>query len=180
MPYNPQEHHRRSIRLKGYDYRQPGLYFLTLYCHKGQCLFGHIKDGEMILNPAGKIAHDCWQAIPNHFPHAALHAFIIMPNHMHGIIEIVRANNHSPPNARANNHSPLPQSPSKTIGSIVRGYKIGVTKWMRKNTDTYHVWLRNYYDIIISSEQAYKNITRYIQNNPANWEKCKGEYRRGE
>jgi REP element-mobilizing transposase RayT len=89
MPYNPQIHHRRSIRLKGYDYSQAGLYFITICTQNRECLFGEIRSPEMILNDAGNIANECWLVIPNHFPNVVLHEFIVMPNHIHGIVEYV-------------------------------------------------------------------------------------------
>ncbi|MEO6190485.1 MAG: transposase, partial [Saprospiraceae bacterium] len=79
--YNPNIHHRKSIRLKGYDYSQAGLYFITICCQDRACLFGHIINKEMVMNDAGKIANDCWIEIPNHFQNAVLHEHIIMPNH---------------------------------------------------------------------------------------------------
>jgi REP element-mobilizing transposase RayT len=217
--YNPQKHHRRSIRLQDYDYSREGLYFITLCCQDRAHLFGEILDGEMILNDAGLQAQKCWQDIPNHFPNAFLHEYIIMPNHIHGIIEFVGANQYSPNNNSPNNNSPnnnspnngspnngspnqtfsdngndvenndkakdlelvngtknfspLPnatwRSPSKTIGSVIRGFKIGVTKWMRNNTTVVNVWQRNYYDHIIRNEQDYERISEYIKNNPILW-----------
>lgn len=206
-PYNPNIHHRRSIRLKGHDYSQAGLYFITICCQGRACLFGDVVRGEMILNDAGKMADECWLNIPKHFPNTILHAYIIMPNHIHGIIELtndtnVGAENFSsenvininsldneigaenfPPDNKINinsfdnvmknvigaeNFPPL-RSPSKTIGSIVRGFKIGVTKWMRNNTDINDVWQRNYYEHIIRNEQSYKTISQYIINNPTKW-----------
>lgn len=129
----------------------------------------------MILNECGKIAKECWEEIPNHFPLARLHSFIIMPNHVHGIIEItenVGAKNFSPNNQnvseRAKNFSPL-VSPSKSIGSIVRGFKIGVTKWIRQNTKVYKLWQRNYDEHIIRNEHSFNQITEYIHTNPAKW-----------
>ncbi len=203
MKYNPKIHHRRSIRLKGYDYSQAGLYFVTICCQDRECLFGKIVGAEnflpeMVLNDAGKIANECWLKIPEHFPNAVLHEYIIMPNHVHGIIELtetVGANQHSPetntPETNNNavmanqyspetngakpetngakNVSPL-RSPSKTIGSIVRGYKIGVTKWFRTNADIKNVWQRNYYEHIIRDEQSYQRIAEYIVNNPEKWQ----------
>lgn len=132
---------------------------------------------RMVLNDAGKIANECWLKIPEHFPNAVLHEYIIMPNHVHGIIELtetVGANQYSPDTNGAKNvlganvDSPL-RSPSKTIGSIVRGYKIGVTKWFRTNADIKNVWQRNYYEHIIRDEQSYQRIAEYIINNPAKW-----------
>ena len=202
--YNPEKHHRRSIRLQGYDYSQEGLYFITICCQDRAHLFGEIVDGKMILNDAGLQAKKSWQDIPNHFPNAILHEYIIMPNHIHGIIEFVGANQYSPNNNspnngspnqtfsdngndvenndkakdlefvnRTKNFSPLPnatwRSPSKTIGSVIRGFKIGVTKWMRNNTTVVNVWQRNYYDHIIRNEQDYERISEYIKNNPILW-----------
>jgi REP element-mobilizing transposase RayT len=86
--FNPAIHHRKSIRLKGYDYAQEGLYFITICCQDKAQLFGEIMNGEMILNECGEIANKCWMEIPEHFPNVELHEYIIMPNHVHGIIEI--------------------------------------------------------------------------------------------
>jgi REP element-mobilizing transposase RayT len=217
MPYNPNIRHRRSIRLKGYDYSQAGLYFITICCDNRICLFGNVVNGEMELNDAGKIADACWMEIPNHFPNAVLHEHIVMPNHVHGIVELVGAKHFSPdmpdtPNAsntpneyfpdnnrvkhfspdmpdtsntsntsneyfpdsnRAKGFSPL-RSPSKTIGSVVRGFKIGVTKWFRNTmADDFppqrQVWQRNYHEHIIRNEQSYQTISNYIINNPIKW-----------
>jgi putative transposase len=85
MKYNPDIHHRRSIRLKGYDYAKAGDYFLTLYTHHRECLFGDIAEGRMQLNTAGETAVRCWHEIPDHFPHVRLDAFVVMLNHIHGI-----------------------------------------------------------------------------------------------
>lgn len=214
---------RRSIRLKGYDYSQEGLYFITICCEDRICRFGKVVNGKMVLNETGKIAEACWVQIPQHFPNVVLHEYVIMPNHIHGIIQIVGAKNFSPDtphtpdtgtpeekwakdispeNKRAKDISPenkwqidispeekrakdfspeeirvknfSPQSgTSKTVGSIVRGFKIGVTKWVRQNTEIQKLWQRNYYENIIRNEQAYQNISRYIQNNPLNWGKDK-------
>ncbi|MBK7009222.1 MAG: hypothetical protein IPH36_11620 [Saprospiraceae bacterium] len=98
--YDPRIHHRRSIRLRGYDYGQPGYYFITICCQDRACLFGEVVECKMILNQAGKIAYECWLAIPQHYPKTALHEFIIMPNHVHGIIEIITK--HVDPNKEKN------------------------------------------------------------------------------
>ncbi len=85
--YNPEIHKRRSIRLKNYDYSREGLYFITICCKNREHLFGEIVDGKMILNDIGEMAQICWNAIPEHFENVSLHSFVIMPNHVHGIIE---------------------------------------------------------------------------------------------
>jgi len=86
MPYNPLIHHRRSIRLKGYDYSQAGMYFVTICCRGMICRFGKIKNGEMILNDYGKIAHNEWEKLSIRYSNVLLDVFQIMPNHIHGII----------------------------------------------------------------------------------------------
>jgi len=92
MPYDSFKHHRRSIRLRGYDYTSPGAYYVTIDTHAGLCLFGEIVGGVMILNPCGQIVSDFWSAIPAHFPNVQLDEFIVMPNHVHGIIMIIAIN----------------------------------------------------------------------------------------
>jgi len=196
VTYDPDKHRRRSIRLEGYDYAQAGAYFVTICTHGRACLFGEVVDDRMEWNAAGRAADQCWCDIPTHFPQVALDEFIVMPNHVHGILIMtdpgaanhVGANNHSPPSVgdgantvgantvRANNHSPLqdrtgprPHGTSQTIGSIIRGFKIGVTKWMRENTGVGDVWQRNYYESIIRNEESLNRIRQYIMNNPASW-----------
>ena len=203
MPYDPQKHHRRSIRLRGYDYSQEGLYFVTLVCHHRKHLFGHIDNGEVHLSPGGEVAEACWLAIPEHFPKVKLHDHIIMPNHVHGILEIIAEGDDSdecthddlsedtvegstgdPGKGSSKGsskgersfaltstpHTPTPfRSPSRTLGSIVRGYKIGVTKWFRTHTDQHQIWLRNYYEHIIRNEASYQRIAAYIRSNPERW-----------
>lgn len=86
MKFDPQLHHRRSIRLKGYDYTQAGAYFVTLCAWRQACLFGEIVEGRMILNNNGRFIHAVWQDLPNHYSIVGLDAFVIMPNHVHAII----------------------------------------------------------------------------------------------
>ena len=88
MKYNPATHHRKSIRLRGYDYSQAGAYFVTVCIQNRECLFGDIVDGEMVLNDAGCFVQNVWNDLPNHYPHVELDHFIIMPNHFHGIVVI--------------------------------------------------------------------------------------------
>jgi len=92
MAYNPNIHHRRSIRLKGYDYSQAGLYFMTICCQNKACLFGEIINGEMILNDAGKMIDKEWLKLTDRFKNIQLHEHIVMPNHFHGIIQITNDN----------------------------------------------------------------------------------------
>jgi putative transposase len=168
MAFDSANHHRKSIRLRGYDYSQAGSYFITICTHERLPLFGEIVDEKMIQNEKGMMAEKCWHAIPDHFPWVILDAFIVMPNHVHGIITV------GTNDVGANNHLPLPSKPkhgtSQTIGSIIRGFKIGVTKWFRFNTNVHVVWQRNYYEHIIRNDEAYLKIAEYIQTNPQRWE----------
>ena len=176
--YAPDKHQRRSIRLHRFDYTQPGAYFVTMCTRERMCLFGDVADERIRLNVAGQATKECWLAIPSHFPHVRLDAFVIMPNHVNGIICIVDDSLVATPGAHTvgtKNFSPLPpgaaafRSPSKTVGSIVRGFKIGVTKWIRANTDIHEVWQRNYYEHIIRDAAALNQIRQYIIENPARW-----------
>lgn len=171
MKYDSECHHRRSIRLKGYDYSQAGVYFVTIVTQDRRCLFGEVMDRQMRFNKAGQVAKRCWVDIPDHFPHVELDTFVVMPNHVHGIIVITDA-------VGAKNFSPLQigrttrlgmRSPSKTVGSIVRGFKIGVTKWFRQHTDIYNVWQRNYREHIIRNEESLNRIRQYLAENPLRW-----------
>lgn len=165
MKYDPNKHRRRSIRLKGYDYTQVGNYFITICTQSRKCIFGDIVDGMMLLSDAGKIVEKCWFDIPTHFPHVKLDEMIIMPNHVHGILSVtmnvdgyvggdgvgpVGAKNFS----KLQDHDGIfrPNGTSKTIGSVIRGFKIGVTKWMRQNTTVHDVWQRNYWERIVRDE----------------------------
>jgi putative transposase len=175
ITFSPAIHRRKSIRLHGYDYSQAGSYFITLCTHDRLPLFGEIVEGAMVLNTAGKIVENCWRAIPGHFPQVTLDEFIVMPNHVHGIIS-VGANDYLP--LRSNETGtqsneilrPLRHGTSRTIGSMVRGFKIGVTRWFRTNTNIRTVWQRNYYEHIIRNEDTYLTIAEYIQTNPQRWE----------
>lgn len=161
--YDAEIHHQRSIRAKGYDYAQDGAYFVTVCAQGMKCVFGEIEKGEMKLNGAGKIAQKCWQEIPKHYPFVELDEFVAMPNHIHGIIVI-----QNQIRERANNHSPLQMQnsgTSKTVGAIIRGYKIGVTKLLGKS-----IWQRNYWEHIIRNDEDLDRIREYIINNPLNWE----------
>jgi REP element-mobilizing transposase RayT len=89
MTFNPDIHHRRSIRLRDYDYSQVGAYFVTICAWQRECLFGEIVDGEMRLNEMGRIICAVWNDLPNHYRHVELDEFVAMPNHVHGIIVIV-------------------------------------------------------------------------------------------
>ena len=127
-------HQRRSIRLKGYDYSQAGAYFVTICTKDRECIFGKIVDEEMRLTQGGRIADECWRNIRAHYLHVVLDEYVIMPNHVHGVIFIgnddVGVQNFEPLPGNGQRENKFQQIIPKSIGSIVRGFKIGVTKWV--------------------------------------------------
>lgn len=172
MKYDPDKHHRKSIRLKDYDYSKNGYYFITICSKNREYLFGEIRRGTIFcaLNQGGKIADQCWKEIAIHYENVIIDEFIIMPNHIHGIIIInnERVQDIEPPRRNQFQHI-IPGS----IGSIIRGFKIGVTKWFRNNTDIHQIWQKGFYEHIIRNDDELNNIRKYIQDNPHKWEEEK-------
>ena len=176
MKDDSKTHCRRSIRLKHYDYSQAGLYFITICTYNREKLFGEINDGEMICNINGQVAYRCWSDIPNHYPDIELDVFIIMPNHLHGILIIYNKTN----TVGVQNFEPLQQNKHQcnryqkiipcSIGSVIRGFKIGVTKWFRKHNNKLTIWQRNFYEHIIRNCNELNCIREYIVNNPQQWQ----------
>lgn len=155
MFYNPKTYTRKNtLRCKGWNYSGPGRYFITISVHQHAHVFGHISDGHMNHSEIGSIARDCWADIPNHYPNVRLGDFVIMPNHMHGIL-MLDGDDRFRTNPSATSH-------------IVRMYKSIVTKRSLSVLPTFR-WMRNYHDIIIRDDRAFRVITTYIRNNPKNW-----------
>jgi REP element-mobilizing transposase RayT len=179
--YNPNIHHRRSIRLKGYDYSQAGLYFITICVKNRECLFGNIADGEMILNDAGQMVESEWLKLPERFKNIQLHEYIVMPNHFHAILEIVGATLvvAQKNTVAQNNDKGQPQGiapTGKTVGDMVGAFEsITTVEYIRgvknKNWKTFDgkLWQRNYWEHIICNEKSYQTISDYIINNPLKW-----------
>jgi REP element-mobilizing transposase RayT len=194
--FEPQKHHRRSIRLQGYDYSQAGAYFVTIVTVGRECLFGEIVDGEIVLNEWGKIVQKWWDDIPNHFPDVETGAFIIMPNHVHGIIIIIEpiigrgavpAPNIGDEMVRGGETlggktlggktlggktPPLQWAKKPTLGQIVAYFKYKSTKEINALNGTgvvTKIWQRNYYERIIRNNREMDAIWRYIEANPVNW-----------
>ena len=195
MKYDPEKHHRRSIRLKGYDYSQAGAYFITIVTQGRTCLFGDVEDGEMRLSTWGEIAREEWFKTAQIRPYVRLHdaEFVVMPNHVHGIIWIVddddnvvgaRRRHVGARRRRAPTGRDAPVSDHDTtverfgvpvcgsIPTIVRAFKSATTKRVNalRNTPGAPVWQRNYSEHIIRSEESLNRIRDYIANNPLQWE----------
>ncbi len=158
-----------SVRLKGWDYSSNGAYYITICVKNRKCVFGKKTNGKLILSDLGKTAENCWREIPRHFPFVNLDEFVIMPNHIHGIIIIEKTSqqSHEPntPHEPASNFGPQ----SKNIASIIRGFKIGVTKYAVINNISFE-WQGRYYDHIIRDENDLNRIRKYIIENPSKWE----------
>lgn len=190
MTYNPDIHKRQSIRLKGYDYSQSGLYFITICCYQRECLFGNIINSQIILNNFGQLIKEEWLKSAEIRKEIEFDDFVIMPNHFHGIVIINQEINSDfmkndvdfqDNNVGANGRSPLQQIQSsrpkismkpKSISSLIAGFKSATTKKINiiRNTPQNPVWQRNYYDHIIRNDESLAKIREYVQNNPLSWE----------
>ncbi|HEX8993510.1 MAG TPA: hypothetical protein VF784_17660 [Anaerolineales bacterium] len=179
--------HRRSIRLPGYDYAQPGAYFVTMLTAGRQCLFGRVVDQEMRLSALGKIVEEEWLRTPMIRAEIALGAYVVMPNHFHAIVVIsseapsgasdvratggsVGATGGSPVRAGG---SPLrPRGPApRSLGALIAGFKSSVTKRINALRDSPNapIWQRNYYEHIIRNQREGERIHLYIDSNPVRW-----------
>jgi putative transposase len=178
MRYDSKKYHRRSIRLKGFDYTKSGPYFISITTQNRNCLFGNISDGQLHLSDAGLMIQRIWYEIPANYPGIETDAIIVMPNHIHGIILCDRGRplclpgiigiNEGQPQGVAPTHLSLPD--------IVHRFKTLTTKQYTDGVKRYHwpafqgrLWQRNYYEHIIRNERALERIRYYIQENPANW-----------
>ncbi len=169
MPFDPARHHRRSIRLKGYDYARAGAYFVTVCIYRRECLLGDVLNGEMVLNAYGRIIWDEWFRSVEIRHEIELDEFVAMPNHIHGIVII-----HDGNAVGATGRSPLqpPRGPSKrSLGAFMAGFGSAITKRINQMRHTPGVpfWQRNYHEHIIRDEKSLNNIRRYIRANPMMW-----------
>lgn len=181
----------KSTRLPNWDYGWNAAYFVTICTQNRFCFFGDVIYGRMAFSPIGHIAETCWNEIPKHFPFVELGAHIIMPNHVHGIIIINNVQTQNIASPQQQNIAPPVQTqdiaspvqtqniaslrPSQRFGpqsqnlaSIIRGFKIGVTKNARLINGDF-AWQPRYHDHIIRNDESYHRIRKYINNNPLNW-----------
>lgn len=152
--FDPQKHHRRSIRLKGYDYASAGAYYVTIVAWQRECLFGEVVNGEMILSTFGLVAKQQWEKLPKRFPNIELGTHMIMPNHMHGILEIINgrgtAGNRNGLDGESSRRAPTQERFQKpvmgSIPTIIRSYKSAVSYRINlmRGTEGVPVWQRNY------------------------------------
>ncbi len=177
------KHNRHSIRLKGFDYSNTGAYFITICTKYRECLFGEIKHKKMELNDLGQIVLEEWLNTQEIRPNIKCDIFVVMPDHFHGIIEILEYGVYrNTPHTPRTTFIPNPhitktriarfESPSKNLGSIIRGFKGAATKKinLHRNTPGQSVWQRDYYEHIIRNEIEYRRIHQYILKNPEKWQ----------
>ena len=188
MPYDPNKHHRRSIRLPGYDYTRPGAYFITICTHGRAALFGAIDGAAIALNDAGRMVEYWWAELGHKFPTIAIDAFVVMPDHIHGIIVIgagddaaaINAPDHDPRIGADWHIRPHPDATSATphtsmsVPRAIHWFKIMTTTEYIRHVKQHgwppfdtRVWQRNYYERIVRSERELAAVRRYIAANPA-------------
>ena len=162
--YNPNIHHRRSIRLQEYDYTQSGAYFVTMVVRDRSCLFGEIANDEVQLNETGMLVADTWEWLATQYAYVTLDEYIVMPNHLHGIIVI---------DIRRGGSRTAPTMPSnrKPLGRLVGAFKTVMTKQfnLAHGTKGRPIWQRNYYERIIRDGNELARIRKYILDNPTQW-----------
>ena len=180
-------HHRQSTRLPYYDYSQSGAYFVTLVAHNRACLFGEVCDGAVRLNALGQIVDQMWMEIPDHFPGVSAAEYVVMPNHVHGIIMISNQDVNAMHDlggddetihriyVGARHASPLRKPrgvQSRSLGAIIGSFKSAVTKKIHQMEacKNVRIWQRNYHERVIRDDREYEEIANYIVANPSNWE----------
>ena len=163
-----------SARLQSWNYGNNGAYFITICTQNREHYFGKIINREMHLNEIGKLAEQYWIEIPNHFPFVELGNYVVMPNHVHGIVIINKINDnvetlHCNVSTDKNNQMALISPKPGTIPTIIRSYKSIVTK-MSRNIHADFGWQSRFHDHIIRNAQSFENIQDYILENPNKWD----------
>jgi len=174
---------RRSIRLTGYDYSEAGAYFVTACTQGRECLFGEVIEGEMKLNDTGRMIQTVWDELPGYYPGVDTDEFILMPNHIHGII-ILTPNVGAGPRACLENDQGIgqprgvaPTTRSLSLPDVIHRFKSLTTARYRHGVSQKgwlpfpgKLWQRNYYEHIIRDENDLSQIRQYIQENPLKWD----------
>lgn len=176
------EHDRQSIRLQDYDYGKCGAYHITICAYQHKCLFGEIKNGEIIKNKIGNIVESEWLKTPPIRPEIKLDEYIVMPDHIHGIVWIdwsivdlsnVGARSRVPLRQNYHQHNKWQHIQPKSISSFVLGFKSTVTKQINviRNTPNFPLWQRNYFEHVVRNNHDLARIRKYIIENPLKWKK---------
>jgi len=196
MGFDAEKHHRRSIRLSQFDYSSPNAYFVTICSFRKECLFSDIVDGRVRLNETGAIIEDVWNQLPHRYPHIEIDSFVVMPNHVHGIIWIRNDDEYRMTHRVGAIHElPLRQihpvgaplvgaqpndipdddragaRPAPTLGDVVGAFKsITTVEYSRTQNARPKLWQRNYYDRVIRDDEELYSVRQYIHDNPKKWE----------
>ena len=167
MKFNPIYHHRRSIRLPGYDYSFPGVYFITICTQNRECLFGDVMDGNMVLNEWGMVVVESWQWLAIQYNYVKLDKWILMPNHLHGIIIINGRGGSRTAHTMRTAHTYV----RKPLGRLIGAFKTVSTKRINqiRKTPGATLWQRNYFERVIRNKNEWVKTKEYIQNNPILW-----------
>jgi REP element-mobilizing transposase RayT len=172
MKYDSDIHPKKSLRLKEYDYSRPGAYFITICTYEKECIFGKVENERMLLNQSGKIVLEFWNKLPGRYATIELDSFVIMPNHVHGIIKIINTVGeiHELPLQTANTNQKTKRR-RMLIPKVVGYFKMNSSKRINtiRNSTDIPVWQRNYYEHIIRNENKLNKIREYIHNNPLKW-----------
>ena len=192
---NAHQHHRQSIRLKGYDYARAGAYFVTIDTHMHACIFGDVADRQMRLNQFGIIVQSVWSDLPNHYPNAKLDAFVVMPDHVHGIIVLAGDGNggdivvldivvgaglrpaptiiKTTPGVEPTDTAMATVVKRHPLPEIIRAFKSFSARRINemRGISGLAVWQRNYWEHIIRDVEEMNRIREYIVTNPQRWEK---------
>jgi REP element-mobilizing transposase RayT len=156
------DRNRRLPRLKDFDYSKDGAYFITICTANRENIFGKIRDDKMILNESGQVAEKCWREAAEHFPDLKSDEFVVMPNHLHGIVWIG--------NEVGNRHA-CSSNKKSNLSTIIGSFKSAATKIIRQqNSDVYLLWQKSFYDRVIRDNEELNRIRDYIWQNPQNWE----------
>ena len=162
---------RRSIRLQGYDYSQAGVYFVTIVTQGRACLFGEVVDGIVHLNSTGRMISDCWQWLESQYPCVALDEYVLMPNHLHGLIMITdnvrRGGSRTAPTG-----ADSPAGKRKPLGRLIGAFKTVSTKQFNSahGKSGSPLWQRNFFEHVVRRDESLDKIRQYIRDNPARWE----------
>ena len=189
MTSDPTRHRRQSIRLPAYDYAQAGAYFVTVCTQNRECAFGDVVDGEMVLNEPGRMVETTWRELPQHYPGVEVVAFVVMPNHVHGVIMLVGAGPRACPDNPGRSRGvagqprrfagqPRGVAPTGTMSlpDVVHRFKSLTTARYRRGVlqDRWlpfpgRLWQRNYYEHVVRNDEELNDIRQYIAENPLRW-----------
>ncbi|MDQ6604489.1 MAG: transposase [Chloroflexota bacterium] len=170
-PYDPARLHRRTVRLQGYDYRQAGAYFITLCTHQRESVFGAIGADAMQPNAHGQIVAEDWEWLALRYPYVSLDAFVVMPNHLHGIILMTDPVGAIAPGGQSPSPEPPVRQARKPLGGLIGAFKTVSTKHVNewREAPGAMLWQRNYYEHIVRNKSDLQRIRDYIAANPARW-----------